>query len=269
MHEQRRDLLADAIIHVAVILHWFNPAVWLAARMARHDCELACDEQVLDALPLSDRNSYGSTLVRIASLANISAPARVSLGAVQFKQQLRHRIQMIIANRSRSRIRTLLGIVLFFCLIGASLTRGISAQAPTTTLNPVAPGTQPDVARNDPGSFIAYDPSVDRLDVLFPNGIVATVGDRNITVGDVRGYIAPLIPRLRLDAHNQEEFNGRLFVLQNSAIKDLVSRAVLIRQFHDQKEGEQPKQIANEYIDTYIADMVKGRFDGDRTRFLA
>lgn len=39
-HWRRRDLWTQALMQVAVVVHWFNPLVWLAARLARTDCEL-------------------------------------------------------------------------------------------------------------------------------------------------------------------------------------------------------------------------------------
>ena len=50
-HWRRRDLVAQALMQAALLLHWFNPLVWLAVRLARTDCELACDEFVLRREP--------------------------------------------------------------------------------------------------------------------------------------------------------------------------------------------------------------------------
>jgi bla regulator protein BlaR1 len=42
-HVRRRDLFVDSMLHLAVVVHWFNPLAWIAARLARQDCEVACD----------------------------------------------------------------------------------------------------------------------------------------------------------------------------------------------------------------------------------
>ena len=176
---------------------------------------------------------------------------------------------MVIANKPFTLSGTLLGGAFAAAITGLSFTSEITAQVPA--LNP-APATQPapvDASPQAGPSNIIYHPSIDRLDVLFPSGVVATVADRSITVADIRRHVAPMIPRLQRDARTQDEFNGRLASLQNSAVNDLVTRALLIRQFHDQKDGEQAKQIPAEYIDNYIADSITERFEGDRTKFLA
>ena len=82
------------------------------------------------------------------------------------------------------------------------------------------------------------------LEPLFPNGIVATLGDRRITVEDVRREITPLLPRVQQVPGNPEELRQRLYALQNSVIGELITRQLNIKEFHNQLEGEQPKQIA-------------------------
>ena len=44
---RRHDFAALWLLTAARVLHWFNPLAWLAARIARGDAELACDETVL------------------------------------------------------------------------------------------------------------------------------------------------------------------------------------------------------------------------------
>jgi peptidyl-prolyl cis-trans isomerase SurA len=269
-HVRRRDLLADVLIHLSVAVHWFNPLVWLAARAGRDDCELACDEAVLCGVERSERESYGATLLRIAQLTSEGPTPRFALGVVTSKAQIKRRIQMIIADKSFPLSRTLLCAALSAAITGLSFTSELTAQIanPDTAPFPNATTAQTTAALESSAADIVYNPSVDRLDVLFPTGVVATVGDRSIAVADVRQYTAPLIPKLKADARTQDEFNGRLAILQNSAVKDLVARALLIRQFHDAKDGA-AKQIPGNYIDNSIADEISERFGGDRSKFLA
>jgi peptidyl-prolyl cis-trans isomerase SurA len=268
-HARRRDLLADAFIHLTVVVHWFNPLVWLATRVARQDCELACDESVLCRVADIERESYGATLLRLARLTAATPKPGFTLAVVASRAQIKRRIQMIIAHKSFPLSSTILGCTVCAALTALSFTSELIAQ-PARLSDAAAPlrSNSPASGESEP-SNIVYDPSVDRLDVLFPTGIVATVGDRSITIADVRRHVAPLIPKLQRDVRTQEEFNGKLTLLQNSAVKELVARALLIRQFHDQKEGEQAKQIPAEYIDTSIADRIAEQFEGDRSKFLA
>lgn len=270
-HVERRDLLADAVLHLAVMVHWFNPLAWWAARAARDDCELACDERVTLRVSDDERESYGATLLRIAQLTTNGPGRRFGLGVVASKREIKRRIQMILSNAVFPRSRTLACAAVFAGITGLSFTSETTAQvAPAPALRPAA--TEPAAAPASAGgesSGIVYDATVDRLDHLFPTGVVATVNDRTITVAEVRQFIAPLISTYQREARTQEEFNQRLMLLQNSAIKDLVNRALLIRQFHDHREGEQAKRIPEEYVDNAIADELRERFNEDREKFLA
>jgi hypothetical protein len=60
-HQARGDLVSDWLFAIARCLHWMNPAVWLAERLARRERELACDAWALErsACP----GQYGEALV--------------------------------------------------------------------------------------------------------------------------------------------------------------------------------------------------------------
>ena len=266
-HVRRRDLLADTLLHVAVVLHWFNPLVWLVVRAAKQDCEVACDETVLRRLSETECERYGATLLSIARLSTVARGSAFTLGVVASRNQIKRRIQMIVENRTFTPGGMLASGALFAALTGLSFTSELVAQATLQSGVPSAPSSA-SVAAQSSATGIVYHPSVDRLDALFPTGVVATVADRSITVADVRSYIAPLIPKLQQDSSTQEDFNRKLTLLQNSAVKDLVARGLLIRQFHDQREGEPAKEISAPIVDKAIADTITERFGGDRSKFL-
>ncbi|MDO8539300.1 MAG: M56 family metallopeptidase [Opitutaceae bacterium] len=142
-HHQRRDLLAQALIHATQILHWFNPLVWAAARAARHDCELACDEYVVRRLGSTEPQVYGATLLKILGLVSQTPRAALGLGIVESKQQLKRRIQMIITHQQSSFARTVLACALLAVVAGLSLTRETRAQQPAVVTEPTVTTTPP------------------------------------------------------------------------------------------------------------------------------
>jgi peptidyl-prolyl cis-trans isomerase SurA len=269
-HDQRRDLLAQLLIRAAVVLHWFNPLVWMVARMARNDCELACDESVLRRLTAHERETYGATLLKIVSLANCGAPPPMGLGVVESKQQIKRRIQMIVAQPSATLARTILGCALFSFVTGLSLTCETFAQ-PTSAV--AGTGVPPAVRTISPPesspSKFTYDPSSDGLSTLFANGIVAMVGDKIISVEDVRREMKPLIAILQREARSQDDFNQRLNKLQNDAIQALIGRVLLIKEFHNHKEGEEGRHIAANDVDNAMADRLREQFGNDQSKLLA
>jgi bla regulator protein blaR1 len=129
-HCDRWDLGAQALIHAAQILHWFNPLVWVAARVARQDCELACDEHVLRRSGSVEPRIYGATLIKIIGLVSQTVKAPLILGIVESKQHMKRRIEMIIANNTPTFARTLAGCTLLGLVGVLSLTKETRAQEP-------------------------------------------------------------------------------------------------------------------------------------------
>ena len=68
-HVRRRDNLWHYAMAAALIVHWFNPAVWLMAALLRRDVELACDRAALRAFGEDRRAEYARTLVKLSTQA--------------------------------------------------------------------------------------------------------------------------------------------------------------------------------------------------------
>lgn len=72
-HARRRDNLWHYAMALALALHWWNPAVWLMARLLRRDIELSCDRAALKKLGAGRRADYANALVSLASQGGGSA----------------------------------------------------------------------------------------------------------------------------------------------------------------------------------------------------
>jgi beta-lactamase regulating signal transducer with metallopeptidase domain len=101
-HVRRQDLRWHMVSLAVVVLHWFNPLVWLAVRLMRADREAACDAMVLSVIPGDAREAYGTTLLRIQErLAQLMTP-RSRLGTLGSADVLRQRILDIVHHGRRS-----------------------------------------------------------------------------------------------------------------------------------------------------------------------
>lgn len=67
VHARRRDNLWHYAMALALVVHWWNPAVWLMARLLRRDIELSCDRAALRKLGEGRRADYANTLVTLAT----------------------------------------------------------------------------------------------------------------------------------------------------------------------------------------------------------
>ena len=66
-HYRHGDHIWSLLRCAALAAHWWNPLVWVAARLSRWDGELACDEGALKRLGDSERAGYGNTLLALVT----------------------------------------------------------------------------------------------------------------------------------------------------------------------------------------------------------
>lgn len=144
-HARRGDLVVQWLFAFAQCLHWFNPFVWLAARGARLDAELACDAWVLAHVSEADREGYGETLLRTSQLfrSHLSmSPAAIGMAAN--RETLVTRVRQVSAFRPVARWQRVIGLALLTGAAALLMTHRTAAQAPaesappTPTASPVA-----------------------------------------------------------------------------------------------------------------------------------
>lgn len=72
----------------ALIVHWFNPLVWLAYALLCRDMEMACDEQVIRYMGLEERKKYSTALLECSTNRTHWAACPVAFGEVSVKQRI-------------------------------------------------------------------------------------------------------------------------------------------------------------------------------------
>ena len=78
-HIRRGDPVWRLFAFAALLVHWFNPLVWLAFRLSDKDMEMSCDEAVMRASEDDIRADYSETLLRFAS-ADMSLGTALAFG---------------------------------------------------------------------------------------------------------------------------------------------------------------------------------------------
>jgi len=66
-HYLQGDMVWSLCRTLCLVLHWYNPLVWVAVMLSKKDAELACDERTIERLGEEERFSYGHTLVELAA----------------------------------------------------------------------------------------------------------------------------------------------------------------------------------------------------------
>lgn len=100
-HYKRGDLWLKLLLTAAKTVHWFNPLVYLMARFAQEDIELACDDAVVRGMDGAQRRAYGETILRSA-VAQVKKRALVSCFTGD-KETLMRRFEGLFDKRAKKR----------------------------------------------------------------------------------------------------------------------------------------------------------------------
>lgn len=154
-HYRHLDHIWSVLRSLCLVLHWYNPLVWVAAKVSRADAELACDEGAMARLGESQRGDYGRTLIGLTCSAPIRGLLLTATTMTGSAGSIRERIRLLMA-RPRNTILTLTAVILMVTLIVGCTFSG----APETTLPPetTAPGVDNDMAYTDQDLPIPEDP---------------------------------------------------------------------------------------------------------------
>lgn len=91
LHIRRYDHLAKPLAFMALILHWFNPLVWLAFSLMCKDMEMSCDEGVLKEMKEDSKESYSYALLALSTEGkNRSLVSPLAFGESHVKARIKN-----------------------------------------------------------------------------------------------------------------------------------------------------------------------------------
>ena len=141
-HYRHFDHVWSVLRSLCLVLHWYNPLVWIAARVSRADAELACDEGALARLGESQRGDYGRTLIGLTCAAPISELFLTATTMTGSAGSIRERIRLLM-KRPQNTVLTVTALILLVTLaVGCTF-----AGAPETV--PPAESTHPSESVSD------------------------------------------------------------------------------------------------------------------------
>ena len=92
-HEQahicRKDHWWKPLGFLLLMIHWFNPLMWLAYVLLCRDIELACDERVIKELGNEQRGDYTQALVACSVNRRMIAACPLAFGEVSVKERVK------------------------------------------------------------------------------------------------------------------------------------------------------------------------------------
>lgn len=87
-HIKRFDVFWKILLRLAVILHWWNPAVWLVRRDFERACECSCDDMALRGKAKEEIKAYMRLLISEASGGSGEEAGRMRWG-MNFKGEMK------------------------------------------------------------------------------------------------------------------------------------------------------------------------------------
>ncbi|WP_256703662.1 MULTISPECIES: M56 family metallopeptidase [Paenibacillus] len=128
-HEYMHIRRFDSAAKMLVLLHWYNPFVWLMCAQVNRDIEMRCDEAVVRRIGQQRRSDYASTLIHMEE-RKLAPPSAINYFS---KLAIEERVESIMKTKKT----TALGI-LSACLLIGSLTT-VLATAPAVASTSAAP----------------------------------------------------------------------------------------------------------------------------------
>ena len=122
-HLKRKDILFNWISTVLVVIHWFNPILWLSFSRMKKDCEVCCDELTLKYINPEEYKNYGETLIKLMSMLSLSnwTPGTTSMAN---KNEIKRRIIMISKFKKKPVLTSVLAVLITVAVGFTVLTNG-------------------------------------------------------------------------------------------------------------------------------------------------
>lgn len=226
-HWRRRDLWTQALMQVAVVVHWFNPLVWLAARLARTDCELACDECVLRRERSDGAGAYGAALLKVLGVVGERRSSLAVVGILENRRRLAERVRMIADYRTASVGRVIGGVALVALVAVTSATREAQAEEANVGAKPsavTATAGAPTETEEQARLKAQTQAKIDAARKAF-EAITKTVGEQKAKVERLADQLNDFKQKHGLDSLEQEKtlVNERLRAINLEASRALIA----------------------------------------------
>ncbi len=160
-HYKGGDAVWGLLRNLCCALFWFHPLVWLAARVSRCDCELACDQRVTSQLTPAEKLGYAELLVKLAACRRTPRMGVLATGMSMTGTRMKHRIGQILLNhRLRAWVLVVAALASLSVLATCFATATVIPKEAATPLEEAAPVPQDEwLARDAAAYFGGFDAS--------------------------------------------------------------------------------------------------------------
>lgn len=98
MHIKRFDPMIKLIGFFTLVLHWFNPLVWVSFHCMNRDMEMSCDEAVVQKFGIGIKKEYSISLLNMSMRKSGLHVAQLSFGEGSVKSRIKNILHYKKAN---------------------------------------------------------------------------------------------------------------------------------------------------------------------------
>lgn len=248
-HYRHLDYVWTFVRSLCLILYWFHPLVWVAAKLSMEDGELACDEGTLLRLGESQRISYGSTLIEMMTEQKISNRLLYfTTDMVHGKDEIKLRITAIATLKKQ-----IFGIAILVVVLSVFLGVCTAGKSPdvknntATTENSEISEDVTDIAdepNKPPGTSISWGEFMEQNSELKDFNIWLADAASPISYGGVSGWFEEYNgERLQMDS-------GVVFYLANGEFfQDVITKMLSILTKTDSSVLEEEAIVFTKYLE--------------------
>ncbi|WP_310602142.1 M56 family metallopeptidase [Anaerosporobacter sp.] len=103
VHVYRKDYLIKPLALAICCIHWFNPFVWIAFYLMNKDCEMSCDERVVNELGEESKAIYSYALLNEATGGKRVRDKRTAIPIISFGEDgVKARIKHVLNYKKAS-----------------------------------------------------------------------------------------------------------------------------------------------------------------------
>ncbi len=187
-HFRRFDMLYKWLALAVLATQWFNPVAWLARREINRACELSCDEWLLRGMTREEKQSYGETLLTMASERALPAGVAATSFSTE-KKSLKERLEQIM-HFKHTGMKLLASLLALVLLAGCGAAAGPQAAAPEQEAEPT-PAAAPAESAAPAGNEIRVTTVDELLEAIAPDTTIRlAAGDYDLSTASTYGGIA-------------------------------------------------------------------------------
>lgn len=136
-HYRHKDHIWAFLRCVCLVLHWYNPLVWVALSLSRRDCELACDEATLRRIGPEQRIDYGKTLLEMTCVKRAASASLITATTMlSDKKTVTERVRRV-AKQPKVLLTAVIGVVLVAAVVIACVFTGAREKQQASTEYPL------------------------------------------------------------------------------------------------------------------------------------